>query len=280
MLKTISALAALFRAVAALAFVALLGYGGWTGYRHFFERDLALRERDSRLRAQAAELKVKSAKISELEEDVAAKRRQIERLETAVRLLKVDRRVAQIVVLEQGPVEDAQAANEAADDSPRPLRTRFNFVEVDDEGRPLEEPREYTIDGDVIYVDAWVAKFADEHVEAGDPLRATSVCLFRRLFGEFQEPNDGFVLDAIGSRPAAYSRGAEMSDLEREIWDNFWQYANDPARAKAAGVRAAHGEAPSVKLQPGKLYRLELRASGGLSIVPEDLPAAITNRPL
>jgi len=36
-----------------------------------------------------------------------------------------------------------------------------------------------------------------------------------------------------------------------------------------ADVRAIHGEAPFMELRPCKSYRVELRASGGLSIVAE-----------
>ena len=48
--------------------------------------------------------------------------------------------------------------------------------------------------------------------------------------------------------------------------------ANNPAMAQKVGVRAAHGEAPYQKLVPGKRYKVLLRASGGLTFVPEDLP--------
>ncbi len=126
-----------------------------------------------------------------------------------------------------------------------------------------------TVEGDVVYVDAWVIKYADQLVESGDPLRSTSVCLFRRIFGEYQQPTEGFALDPAGSRPSVYSQGGEISPMERDLWANFWEYANNPAKAKKAGVRAAHGEAPSIRLQVGKRYRVELRASGGLSIVPD-----------
>jgi hypothetical protein len=64
-----------------------------------------------------------------------------------------------------------------------------------------------------------------------------------------------------------------MSPIEHDIWSNFWQYANNPAKSKQAGLRAAHGEAPSIRLEMGKRYRVELRASAGLSIVAEDVPA-------
>ncbi|NQT13274.1 MAG: hypothetical protein HQ582_11030, partial [Planctomycetes bacterium] len=50
-----------------------------------------------------------------------------------------------------------------------------------------------------------------------------------------------------------------------------------PEKAKQAGVRAAHGEAVSMKLVPGKRYRVELRASAGVSIVPDgDVPVPLT----
>jgi hypothetical protein len=124
--------------------------------------------------------------------------------------------------------------------------------------------------GDKIYVDYWVVKFEDQYVEQADLDRSTSICLFRKIYGEFQNPADGYVLDAVGSRPTAYARGGRMSDFEEQIWSDFWDIAHDPARAKQNGIRAAHGEAVYTELRPGKTYRLELRASGGLSIAPAD----------
>ena len=80
--------------------------------------------------------------------------------------------------------------------------------------------------------------------------------------------------DATAAEVAADLRAAEteLSELEREIWGKFWEYANDPVKAEKVGVRAAHGEAPYIKLMPGKRYKVTLRASGGLSLIPEDLP--------
>jgi hypothetical protein len=138
----------------------------------------------------------------------------------------------------------------------------------------LEEPRVFQIQGDVIYVSSLVVKFTDKHVELGDPMRSTSVCLFQRAFGESQLPREGFTLDPEGSQPVAYRTGGKPTEFESEIWTRFWEYANDPALAEKAGVRAAHGEAPFQKVLPGKRYKLLLRASGGLTIVPEDLPGS------
>ncbi|REK18442.1 MAG: hypothetical protein DWQ37_04225 [Planctomycetota bacterium] len=247
MSNTVSNVALILRSLVSLVILGLLGTGGFVAYRAFDERSALERE-----------LSEKSAELAKLAADNAELTKENARLDLALRLLKVDHRVAQVEVLDQ-------------QDGERPT-TRFRFVEMTEDGTPIGEEKVFTIEGDRLYVDALVIKYDDKLIESNDPLRSTSVCLFERVFGEFQEPSKGFPLDAQDSRPAVYSQGKEMTPEEREIWDNFWEYANSPAKAQAAGVRAAHGEAPSIRLQPGKRYRVELRASGGLSIVPEDVP--------
>ena len=241
MSNTITGLANIIRGLAALAIVGLVASGGWVAYRAFDER--ARLDRD----------------LEERTAEVAKLTTQNDKLKLALRLLKVDHRVAEITVLDQHQ------------ENQRPV-TRVQFAEMTTGGDPIGDKKIFTVDGDTIYVDAWVIKYSDDLVESGDPLRSTSVCFFRRIFGEYQEPREGFALDAAGSRPAVYSQGNEMSPLEHDLWANFWEYANDPAKAKRAGMRAAHGEAPSIRLQMGKRYKVELRASGGLSIIPDDVP--------
>lgn len=250
----VSTLARLLGTVLALAVVATVGGGLWLGYTTFYSSDLKLRQSEERIKEQQQE-------IANLKDDVAAKARRIERLEIALALLKVDRRVAYVDVLDQQRPPGADR-----------VRTTIRFVEVDEHDEPVTEARTFTIDGDLLYVDYWVIKFDDEAVEQGDPLRATSIALFRRLFGEYQEPSQGFTIDEPGTRPAVYGVGTVSTAFQQELWDNFWHYATDAEKAREAGVRAAHGEAPSTKLVPGKRYKLLLRASGGFTIVPEDLP--------
>ena len=238
--NTISSVAAVFRSLVALVLLGIVGAGGWVAYEAF----------DSRARIDR-ELQLKTAENQRLTKEN-------QRLDLAVRLLKVDHRVAEILVLDQQEGPDRPA-------------TKIRFTELAKDGAAIGEPREFTLDGDVVYLDAWVIKYNDDLIERGDPLRSTAVCLFRRIFGEHQKPNDGFALDAKGSRPAVYATADEMSPLERDIWANFWDYANDPAKAKSAGIRAVQGEAPSMRLVPGRRYKVELRSSGGLTIMPEGL---------
>jgi type II secretory pathway pseudopilin PulG len=246
--NTISSLAIIVRSLVSLAIFGLLGIGGWITYQMYDERAQVDRE-----------LREKTAQLTEMTAQVDRLTKENQKLDLALRLLKIDHRVAEITVLDRN------------EEQGRP-RTKFQFVELSKDGSPLGEKKVFTVEGDTIYVDAWVIKYSDALVEGGDPLRSTSVCLFRRIFGEHQEPSEGFPLDAAGSRPSVYSQGNEMSPLERDIWTNFWEYANSPVKAKQAGLRAAHGEAPSIRLELGKRYRVELRASAGLSIIAEDLP--------
>jgi hypothetical protein len=249
----------------ALIIIVLLIAGGWYAFQNYYaekfalEADLAAKQEEvDRL---ADELTSSRAEIGRLEKDVEEKRQEIQRLATALKFMKVDQRLARITVL-------SQSGSAKTGD----LSTRFSFVEVDGEGKQLGEPRVFNVEGDLAYIDSWVVKFDDEYVEQGDSLRSTSICLFRRMFGEKQLPAEGFPLDEEGSPPSVYRTGGKMSEFEKELWARFWDYANDSALAQEKGVRAAHGEAPSIQLRPGKTYRIELRASGGISVIPEDTP--------
>jgi hypothetical protein len=234
------------------------GYFGWQLVNREGEHASAIAAKNVEIANLREDVANKIAAIEKLNVELAAAKKEVERLELALKLMKVDRRMARVVVLEQSPSA-----------TPGRVKTRVRFEEVDAQGNPLGKARELTIEGDVLYVDSLVVKFDDLLVEQGDPLRAASLCHFRRLFGEYQQPSDGVPIDAPGERPAAYGGSDGMSALEQGIWRDFWSLANDPKKAAAMGIRAAHGEAPSMKLKPGEVYRVTLRASGGLTIVPD-----------
>lgn len=218
-----------------------------------------LEERTAEVRRLGTELEERAREITRLEEDVAAKARQIEALELAKRLLQITHRVARLEVLAQG----------ATAEEPDRVRTTVRFTELDSEGQPLTSGQELTVEGRRIYVESLVIQFEDRFVEQGDALRGTSLCLFKRLFGEEQNPSSGTALDASGQQPVVYGGDTGPAGLHRALWERFWDYANDPELARELGVRTVQGEAPYVEARPGKSYRLELRASGGLTIQAE-----------
>jgi hypothetical protein len=137
--------------------------------------------------------------------------------------------------------------------------------------------RTMTLPGRELYVDALVVKFERSFVEAGDGLRGKSIFFFRRAFGDNQKPIDGVPLFASDNGmliPELARVDAIPSEFEREIWTRFWEYANDPSKAKEAGILVAQGEAPHVEVVKRQVYKLTLRPNGGLEITPR-LPAAL-----
>ncbi len=291
MSKTVESLATInsfIRTLLAVVLVGGIGGGSWYAYSTYAnkqsehkknleqlvatQQQLEVVQSDlSRVKTQydakVVELRAKEEEVVALEADLKLKEAEILRLDTAMRLLKVTHRVARLTVLEQGPDNDTGE-----------LHTTIQFTEMTGEGQPIGSPKKFRIKGDVVYLDNWVVKFDDKYVEEADIDRSTSLVLFRRIFGEFQEPKDGFALDEEGGQPLVYSKGGQPSEFEQKIWGDFWNIANDPQKAEQLGIRAAHGEAPSIKVRPGKMYRVLLRASDGLTITPEgDAPPSGTS---
>lgn len=236
--------------------VALLAWGAIEVKGALNENERELADRDEKIGTLQQDVATRDRKIDELDREVARLGDLVRELETALALLKVDRRVARLAVLEQGPMPGREGV----------LQSKVSFQELDTEGRPLGAPKRVTLPGKVAYVEALVIKFEDSYVEQGDALRGSSICLFRSLFSENQYPSEGFPLDGAGSRPLPYGGDDADPGYESRLWERFWDYANDKDAAAAAGVRALHGEAPYMELRAGKSYLLELRASDGLSI--------------
>ena len=271
-MQGLSTINSFLRTLMAIVVVGGVGAGGWYGYTTYNAKEIEahkqakaredaekalsatkqrLEKAEEEVASKLAELKAKDAEIEQLNANV-------KKLDRALRYLKVDHRVARFTAVDQ-------TKNEATGE----VTSLIEFVEVNDEGHPIDEPKRFSIRGDVVYIDGWVVKFDDRYVEQADLERGTSLLLFKRIFGSGQKPDDGFVIDEVGSAPRAYARGGKMSEFEKRIWDDFWNIANEPERAKQLGIRAAHGGAPFMKVEKGKSYKILLRASGDPTIVPD-----------
>ncbi|MDE0915397.1 MAG: hypothetical protein OSB57_09475 [Planctomycetota bacterium] len=256
----------LIRTILLASIVALIGW--WTVMlrNQVLEHEREVEQRDEEIASLTGDIAEKAELLSKqteamavLESDLAASQLRVDELELSMWLVKVDHRLARITVLDQGP----------SPDEPGRFTTRVRFQEMDEAGDPAGPARDITIDGKVLYVEGLVIKFSDEYVEGGDALRGSSVALFKRVFSENQAPNEGVQLDQPRTHPLPH-RGDQLPDpFYDDLWSRFWDYANDPELAASKGVRAIHGEAPSIELREGKTYRIELRSSGGLSIKVE-----------
>lgn len=179
-------------------------------------------------------------------------------LETFVRRLAVDRRVANVLVTDQRKVDGV-------------LRTSLLFVEVAPDGRELP-PKRFELQGDSAHIDALVIQFDRDFVEKGDPLRGQSICLFTRMFGDYQTPADGFPIDSPGQIPDAYKPAdPAVSAFYTSLWQDFWRLTTDAAYRKEKGVRLAEGQSNWGPFEPDRLYTITLQAAGGLDLTSEPL---------
>lgn len=266
------------RTALAAAVVGGAGYAGYQGYAVYNEPIQKLQavetERDAAKESlkQTEEQLASSKEINnELELQVTALDKKVERLDTSLQLLKINERLAQLRVIKQEEVA-IEGTSEEDDAKPKTkIMTTVEFFETTPDGKSIGKPRRFDIEGDRIYIEYLVAKFDDKYVEQSDIDRSTAICLFQRIFGEHQDPSEGFELDHVGTRPTAYARGGKMSEFEKSIWADFWTIANDRERARELGIRAAHGNAPSIRVKPNMIYDLHLRSTGEFSLRPREV---------
>jgi hypothetical protein len=179
-----------------------------------------------------------------------------QRLEAFLKILKhIDRR-ARVEVLRQ------------AKDPQGNLQTTIRFTEIDDSGKPINAFRDLTLPGQEVYFDTLVIKFDDHFIEQGDPFKGRALMLFRRIFSSTMRAEDGFVIDIEGQAPEVYAERQAPSGFEKDLWKRFWELANNEKMAKEHGVRAIHGDAPYMRLEPDRVYEVCLRSTGEVIITP------------
>jgi hypothetical protein len=197
-------------------------------------------------------------KHNSVEAELEREQQRTAELRQIVQRLTAETRVADVMVTDQQKVNGV-------------LRTSIVFVEYARDDAPLPAKR-FTINGNMIHLDAMVVKFDGKFVEQNDPLRGHSVALFTRLYGDTQTPANGFPVDDPGQVPAVYrDNDPKVSQFQQELWQNFWRLADDAPYRKEMGVRVAQGEGLWRPFEPDHLYTITLEANGGLNVISEPL---------
>lgn len=286
--ETVSTVNSALRTLLMLVLVAGAGVGGYKAYELYNEPRKQLDDKQAELdqtlgRLQGAEeqLAARKKEVENLNVRLAETTAKLEKVEFTMRLLKVNQRLARLTVLDQHEIAGTESSEPPAESpdgtSPANLITKLQFVEVNEAGDPIGEPKQFEIVGDMVYIDYMRVSFDDKYIEESDLDRSTAIALFQRIFGEHQKAVDGVELDTVGTRPTAYGRGTEMSAFEKKIWDDFWLISNDKQRAAELGIRAAHQTAIGQRVAPGMAYEIDLRATGDMTIRPLDEKRAAVN---
>ena len=211
-----------------------------------------------------------TARLRRENEELARRERELQRV--------IERLTGEVRVGEVHVIDQVRAGNRVNGQPALTDMTTIEFIELDHEQHPLPSQR-FWVPDDVIFFDALVLKFDHEHVKAGDALRGKSLALFRRIYGEHQNPADGFGIDPDGDVPNIFRINPEPNAFERELWSQFWRYAADPELAARQGVRVAQGEAVYVPMERGQVWTLTLQNNGGLNIKLRRPGAEATTRP-
>jgi hypothetical protein len=229
------------RTLMVVVFLGLFCFLGWIGYTKYvlpgFETEKIRKE------------------MAELQKRFEDQEKELVKVRTALKLLKVDRRRASLKVLEKGV---DPATSEPWFD--------VEFTEIGTDGVPISTARKFRLKGSIVYVDARVVKFEDKHIEGADELRGASICVFKGLWGDGNERAEHLSLDAEPGVRTAYGDPAQRSEFENKLWENFWEIANNRELQEEMGVRANHGQVNYIEVEAGKTYDINLRSSDGLTI--------------
>lgn len=193
--------------------------------------------------------------IDELRELTQQLEQQLVQRQAMIKRLSRTHRIAHMRVLDQKTDTEGQV-----------LETTLLLIELNDNGAELAR-QQFTVPGQVVFIDAWTVKFDHEHIAGGDPLRGRSLVLLRRVFSDQLAPRDGLPIDTPGAIPPGYA-ASDMGRFEQQVWENFWNIASDAAVAQRMGVRVAQGEAIYKLVRTGQVYELIADAAGGISLKP------------
>ena len=247
------------RTLLILAACGVIGYFGYFGYQHYVKPSHEAKQAIADLATLKEDFEKQEKLFQKSQKELAKVTELNERMATSLKLLKVDKRVANIEVLS---IEEDEEGN--------PLM-ELCFTEIGGDGEAIGISKNYTIKGDEFFVDGWIVAFEDKYVEQADELRGRSLFVFKSIYGNDEPPRNAQRLDDDSqSRPGIY-QDDRKSEFEEKIWSDFWGVCNDPIKQQELGIRAIHGQSNYIAGKEGKTYQIEIRASGssGIKIVNE-----------
>lgn len=157
------------------------------------------------------------------------------------------------------------------DELTQKVETTIKFLEYDATGHPLPA-RYFAFHGNIIQFQSLVVRFEDKWVKRGDKLRGKSAFLFLKAFVLDGKDTQEFEITPAHQIPEGYKIPGAASDFERELWENFWNFALDPQARQQQGIKNVQLEAPGSVFVPGTIYTLKIEHDGGIRIDARPLP--------
>ena len=181
-------------------------------------------------------------------------------LREVIERLSADSRAAEVLVTKS-----------EFDETTRKIRTTIKFLEYGAKGNPL--PAKYfAFQGNIIQFQSLVIRFQDKYIRAGVGLRGKSIYLFLKAFVLDGAKTQEFLITETHQIPAGYKLPEKKSGFETKLWEEFWNYALDPAARERSGIKNAQIEAPGSIFLPGTIYTIRIEHDGGLRIDTRPVP--------
>lgn len=180
---------------------------------------------------------------------------QLAHRDAMIQRLSATRRLAHIEILGQSLDENSNIAS-----------TELLLIELNERGSELAR-QQFTIPGNILFIDAQTIRFDHEHVAEGHPLFGRTLVLLRRIYSDHMAPADGISIDTPGAIPPGYA-STDAGRYEQRLWESFWEIATSAELAHEMGVRVAQGEAVYKPVRAGEHYELIVEAAGGMALMP------------
>lgn len=259
MMENVKTVNSSVRTVLMVGILGILGWGGYTGFNAYIKPGLEANQAKEELLKLRQENEGNKAALAQSEKEKRELKDTNDRMQTSLKLLKIDRRMANVEVLQKSKNEKGEPT----------LLVRY--TEVDELGNPVGSSRDFTLRGEQIYIDCWIVQFEDKYIEQEDLLRSASLCVFKGIYGEIDAPLGAYPLDdQTDNQPGVYKDDAQ-NQFEAKIWSDFWSLSNDPTLQRELGIRASHGQANHIEAQEGRVYQVMIRSSGAVSLKPIDI---------
>ncbi|UCG34699.1 MAG: hypothetical protein JSW17_04185 [Candidatus Omnitrophota bacterium] len=181
-------------------------------------------------------------------------------LKKVISRLEADSRIAEVLVTDV-----------RYNEKEKKTYTTIKFLEYDFKDEPLP-PKHFTFSGNIIQFQSLVIRFDDIHVEDADQLKGRSAYLFWKVFMLNGSKTQSYDITQIDEIPAGYKVGSIISKFEKELWEQFWEYALNPEQREKTGIKNAQIEAPGTMFVPGILYTIKIEHDGGIRIDTRRIP--------
>lgn len=221
-------------AIAVIVAVAYLGWDKIQSARMQLKNEALLREN--------------SALLKEKEELVTHNRK----LKLAVTMLTFEERRAYLRIVQVTEGDKPQSV--------------VHWIEVDKDGDPIGETQERQLIGMDAFVNARVIAFTDDFIMEEDPLKGQALVVFNKIYGSSQALDDVEPLELC----SPYESLGDEFGFEKKMWRKFNELASSRFESEQYGVRYAQHTSVGKPVVAGVTYKVIVRATGEISIVPLD----------